>query len=121
MRLNNVEYVVEVIKPRDGPTTVGLTLFSQKEDKHHVQVNNTCLCGRGIDLHDVAYRMALVLGGELSYHALRNNCDVVATWLTTGQTRCLCRFFKRSLEDHCACNACLDNSPQELWGSQVND
>ena len=61
MRLNDVEYVVEVMKPKDGPTTIGLTHFSGKDDEH-IQINNSYLCGRGVDLHDIAYRMALVLG-----------------------------------------------------------
>ncbi len=174
MRLNNIEYVVEVIKPKDRPTTVGLKLLSQKEREDHIRVNNSYLCESGVNLHDVAYRMALVLGCDLSDDALRTNC-VVSTWFTTGQakwilksclcqtgqwlanllplpqrvsktarcghykrgleggpvqgrrhpaagqTRCLRRLFKRSLEDHCGSNACLDNSLQELRGSQVHD
>ena len=95
MRLNNIEYVVEVIKPKDRPTTVGLKLLSQKEREDHIRVNNSYLCESGVNLHDVAYRMALVLGCDLSDDALRTNC-VVSTWFTTGQAKwilksCLCQ------------------------------
>ena len=95
MRIDGEEFVAEVIKTAGRPTTIGLTHFSSKSSEDAISVNNTYLCECGVDLHDIVYRLALVLGCELAYDDLRNNCDVVSTWLVSGQNRwilksCLC-------------------------------
>jgi len=96
LRLNNVEHLVEVVKPNVGPATIGLTLYGQmREEQGAPQVDNSYLVHKGVDMHDIVYRTSLVLGVPICYDALHFNCDVVATWIVTGTTKwvtrtCLC-------------------------------
>ena len=96
LHVGGESYVVELEKSDGAPRMVlNRAADSLRDLSRSVSVDNTYLLERGICLKDLLYRLSRIVYAPIEYDATRLNCNVLSTYLATGNIQwitmtCLC-------------------------------
>lgn len=100
LNINGEAFVVETQK-REDKTSAMINKFTNIFDAdlgHEAKIDNMYLISTNVDINSFLYRLSRIVNAPIEYDVSRLNCDVIGTWLTTGNTEwvtmvrmtCLC-------------------------------